>query len=63
MRTDYRMQYEGETIDKHALVYLPPGCDQQGETRYDIVYLMHVPARLPTACPAAPASRQPWPPT
>jgi hypothetical protein len=28
VRTDYRTQYEGETVDKHALVYLPPGYDQ-----------------------------------
>jgi len=42
-----RTQYQGETIDKHALVDLPPGHDQQDASRHDIVYLMRCASRQP----------------
>ena len=41
VRADYQTRYEGRTIDKHALVYLPAGYNADTSTRYDIVYLMH----------------------
>lgn len=41
VRTDYRTRYQSRTIDKHALVYLPPGYDADASGRYDVLYLMH----------------------
>ncbi|MGN7222424.1 alpha/beta hydrolase [Curtobacterium flaccumfaciens] len=40
-RVDYPSEYDGDAIEKHALVYAPAGYDQDGTDRYDIVYLMH----------------------
>jgi enterochelin esterase-like enzyme len=40
-KVDYRSEYRGDSIAKHALVYTPAGYDEQPTKRYDIVYLMH----------------------